>query len=130
VKNISILLIGLAVVGCSGETTTSREITNQSSQEVVIQLYSNGQSYGDSIILAPGDFDQFSVKTYNKAQEDEDACAYSIDSAYTRTSNGGKVTKDFSNNSNWDVESDKTKEIPAEYEHTCVFTIRDSDISE
>lgn len=127
-KILNYLFIGLLAAGCSGEAVTSRIIANESDHDIVIQLYRNGNTYGDSVKLAPGKSKQISVKTYNQVEEEEEDCSQGIDSAYSRASNGGEISKNIAFNSNWEVESDQKKIVPPEYEHECVFTVRNSDI--
>lgn len=123
-------LIGLVAVSCSGGATTTREVQNSTSKEIKMLMYRGGSNYSDTITLAPGESKQFSVISYDQAEEEEDNCVRGLDSAYYEVEGGGTITKDISRNSSWEVESDKTKTIPPEYEHSCVFEILSTDIEE
>ncbi len=129
-KTWTISLIGLAFVSCSGEATTTREMLNSTSKEIKVQLYKSGARYGDTLVFAPGATKQISVISYDQAEDEEDDCVRGLDSAYYEVEGGGTVTKDISRNSNWDVISEKTKTVPPEYEHECIFEILNSDIED
>lgn len=118
----------LLLIGCSGETITLRNIKNSSEDTLRFQLYRNGGFLTDTILLLPAKTHQISITTGNRAQEDAPDCSDRIDSAYYEVFGGGTVTKEIRFNRNWETESEQTKTVPPEYEHTCTFTILDSDI--
>jgi len=78
--------------------------------------------------LDPGERQQISIKSDNDTSGDEPDCADRIDSAEWFIEDGGEMTKLIQQDRNWDVETEKVKNVPVRYEHTCVFVIRPGDI--
>lgn len=124
------LIPGFLLIGCSGETITTRTITNSSEDTLRFQLYRNGGFMTDTILLLPAKSHQISITTGNRAKEDAPDCSDRIDSAYFEVFGGGTVNKQIRFNRNWETESEQTKTVPPRFEHSCTFTIYDSDISQ
>jgi len=93
-------------------------------------LFNNGFQRTDTIYLDPGERQQVSIETDDDTSGDEPDCADRIDSAQTFIEGGGQLTKLIQWDRNWDVETEKVKNVPVRYEHTCVFTISSADIEE
>ena len=115
------------LVACSGETVTNRIIENQSDKNFGMVLYRNGIA-SDTLDFSAGQSRQFSVSTKDKGTDEAPDCVRQIDSAYFEISGGGIVTKMIQDPENWETETEQVKNFPAEYENSCVFVVRNSDI--
>lgn len=93
-------------------------------------LFNKGLQRGDTLVLDPGERQRVSIESDNDTSGDEPDCADRIDSAQTFIEGGGQLTKLIQWDRNWEVETEKVKNIPVRYEHTCVFIIRPADIEE
>jgi len=123
-------LIALILVSCNGGSDTSREIENKTEKNIKLLLFNNGIQRGDTLFLDPGERQQISLRSDDDTSGDEPDCAYGINSAEWFIEGGGDMTKLIQQDRNWDVETEKVKNVPIRYEHTCVFTIRSADIED
>jgi len=121
-------LVSVLFVACNGSSDTSRIISNQSQYELKIVLFGGGGRLSDTLVFAPGQARTVSQKTDSAAQEEENDCSERYDSMFARAADTLLINKLIQRNSNWDVETDQTKQIPREFEHSCTFVIRNSDI--
>lgn len=131
-KNFWIIAVIMASIlpACAGETLTTRSIKNSSSDTLRYQLYRLGGVLTDTLTLLPDERRDISRGTSSGSEENAPNCADLIDSAYFEVLGGGTLNKPIQLNQNWEMESEQTKTFPPEYEHTCIFSISDSDISE
>jgi hypothetical protein len=129
-KRLIAPMLFLAIISCSGETQNSRSIENQSGKDLKMVIFQNGFSNMDTLVLEAGSSATISRGTSNRAEEEAPDCAERTDSARTEVVGGGTLVKNIGLSSNWEVESEQTKTVPREFEHTCRFIIRDSDIEE
>lgn len=90
-------------------------------------VYRNGIT-GDTINIESGQSHQISISTGNKGSDAEPDCVWEIDSAYAEVEGGGFLNKKIQHSGNWDSETEKVKNIPPDYENTCLFNIYNSDI--
>jgi len=122
--------IALLLFSCDGGSDTSREIENKTDKTIKMLLFNNGIQRSDTLILKPDERQQVSIESDNDTSGDEPDCADRIDSAQTFIDGGGELTKLIQWDRNWEVETEKVKDVPVRYEHTCVFIIRPGDIDE
>ncbi len=130
VKSLIIILSASILFSCSGESNTSRTIKNSSEKEIRIVIYRFGIPSNDTLKLNPGEERIISLQNSNSGSEDPPDCAARLDSAWSWVEGGGTLNKRIQNTSDWDVETERVKTLPPEYEHTCVFEIEDSDIAQ
>ncbi|MCA1762722.1 MAG: hypothetical protein LC664_07000 [Flavobacteriales bacterium] len=130
VKSHYLIISVLFLIACSGESNTSRTIKNSSEKEIKIVIYRFGIPSNDTIKLNPGEERVISLQNSNSGSEDPPDCAARLDSAWSWVEGGGMLNKRIQNTSDWDVETERVKTLPPEYEHTCVFEIEDSDIAQ
>ena len=123
-------LIILILASCDGGSDTRRDIENKTEKNIKLLLFNNGLQRGDTLFLDPGERQQISIKSDNDTSGDEPDCADRIDSAEWFIEDGGEMTKLIQQDRNWDVETEKVKNVPVRYEHTCIFVIRSNDIEE
>lgn len=126
-KILKFLPLLAVLVACSGETVTSRIIENNSDKDLKIVIYRNGIS-SDTVDFIPGQSWQFSVSTKDSGTDEAPDCVRQIDSAYTQITGGGIMTKLIQDPDNWESETEQVKNFPPEYENSCIFSIRNSDI--
>ena len=115
------------MASCAGETVTTRSIKNNSNKNLKMVVYRNGIG-GDTLHIESEQTYQLSISTGNKGSDAEPDCVWDIDSAYTEVEGGGFLTKKIQNSGNWDSNNEKVKNIPPDYENSCVFNIYNSDI--
>lgn len=120
----------LFLTAFSGESNTSRTIKNSSEKEIRIVIYRFGIPSNDTIKLFPDDERVISLQNSTTGSEEPPDCTARLDSAWCWVQDGGVLSKRIQNTSDWDVETERVKTLPPEYEHTCIFEIRDSDILE
>jgi hypothetical protein len=125
---LPIIIVFLA--SCDGGSDTSRVVENKTEKSIKMLLFNKGIQRGDTLVLDPGERQQVSIESDNDTSGDEPDCAYRIDSAQTFIEGGGQLIKLIQWDRNWEVETEKVKNIPVRYEHTCVFIIRPADIEE
>jgi len=130
VKSYLIILSAAALISCSGESNTSRTLKNSSGKTVKLVIYRFGIPSNDTIVLNPGGQKVISLQNANSGSEDPPDCSARLDSAWSEVVGGGSLTKKIQNESEWDVETEKVKILPPEYEHTCTFEINNADILE
>ncbi len=130
IRNACICILLAILVSCKGETTTTRHIENLSDRELKMLIYRFGVPQGDTIHILPSKKVRISITTSDSANEEAPECAARIDSAATLVTGGGTLTKHIGMNRNWEVETEQVNDWPKEYEHSCVFTIRNTDIDE
>jgi len=123
-------LIIFLLASCDGGSDTSRVVENETEKTIKMLLFNSGIQRGDTLILDPGERQQVSIESDNDTSGDEPDCADRIDSAQTFIEGGGRLTKLIQWDRNWEVETEKVKNIPVKYEHTCVFTINSGDIED
>ncbi len=123
-------LILLMLVSCQGETTTVHNIENRSNKDIKILVYRFGAPLGDTLRLNSGQTKRLTLTTSDTAQEESPPCAEGIDSAYSEIAGGGTLTKEIQFDFNWASETEATDGLPQDYNHTCTFVIRNSDIAE
>jgi hypothetical protein len=125
---LPIIIVFLA--SCDGGSDTSRVVENKTEKSIKMLLFNKGLQRGDTLVLDPGERQQVSIESDNDTSGDEPDCADRIDSAQTFIEGGGQLIKLIQWDRNWEVETEKVKNIPVRYEHTCVFIIRPADIEE
>lgn len=120
----------ILLASCNGGSDTSRVVENKTEKSIKMLLFNKGLQRGDTLVLDPGERQQVSIESDNDTSGDEPDCADRIDSAQTFIEGGGQLTKLIQWDRNWEVETEKVKNVPVRYEHTCVFIIRPGDVEE
>ena len=127
---IIVIVVVPGMFGCSAESTSIKDIENASSDTLRYLLFRNGGTISDTVLLFPGMSKHIAAGTLEGANREAPQCNEFIDSAWFDVLGGGSVTKLIQENDNWELVGKQTKNIPVEYEYTCTFTIRDSDIAD
>ncbi|MCZ4410191.1 hypothetical protein O3Q51_15315 [Cryomorphaceae bacterium 1068] len=129
-NRLAIVAALIILASCSGETNYESFIQNRTDRDIIILLYNDGFPRGDTLRISSNSTKSISRGSSNQAEEEEPDCAERIDSAFVEIDGGGTLEKDISISANWQVETDKTQNIPEKFDHKCTFSINDSDITE
>lgn len=123
-----IATVGLIFSACNPYSTWEKSVVNNSSKDIIIYVsdLGGGFQFTDSIIIAPATQEIiYSFGDVVKSEATE--CDLYISRLTIATDLGFIVTKDIQSADNW---AGDTKDADKGFDHSCVYTVTDSDIIE
>ncbi len=117
-------LFTLVLVSCEGGTTFTKEIVNQSTATIEVEVFLLSRE-GESYVINPGDSAQVYWDDYLGRFVDETyTCTNELDSIVLSTSDGRELVKNILDGSNWERNSQGGRNSKED----CVFYITDDDL--
>jgi hypothetical protein len=120
------LILNVFLTSCEGNTDRIRIIENQTSGSVnvtatgsLVSTFDKRLSMGQSETLYLGGQMGGSDMVENPAD--------GISTLLIINTNGDTCSKDFTIQSNWDIQVEQTKKTPSNWKHEYTFIVRDSD---
>lgn len=128
VKCFTLLIVVLALFGCEGQTTYSKEISNHTNDTLVFKIYTNYPGLLiDSFIVLPNQPHLFWNWSKLGGSDTYAPCNDGIDSIYFFTSDSAVLIKEFLDNNNWEYTRNANKR-GSMVDNYCTFHIYPADL--
>jgi hypothetical protein len=116
------------IAACDPYSSWEKSVVNNSSKDIIIYTSSSGGgfTFEDSVIVAPSE--NIVIYAVGEAVKSElSDCDLYISRLSVKTDSGFIVTKNIQDVANWES---STTDADQGFDHGCVYTVTDSDITE
>ncbi len=133
-KSVSFAAVGMALLGCEGNTDYLFELDNQT-QDTLHVVHALGK-YSPELDPEALDVLPMSIVTLGttswRGGRSEEVDEVSLRSEFGQTlhierMNGDTLLKNWRSPDNWDIEVEELNRFPANWIHTCRFSVTDAD---
>jgi hypothetical protein len=126
-NTIVMLSLSIGLLSCEGETIIERMVKNESSNTIIVKANLIGNSNYDKSI-APGKSELLYLGGDGMGATSVTENPYTgITSMIITNLAGDTCIKDYTLQSNWDMQVEHTKKTPSRYDHKYTFVVKDSD---